>query len=110
MPGKRGLVDSERVFLLAPKERQFDPFGQRLRGKLRRLVTRDDSLDNLRRQERQPSQTPDVVREHPFTPGERSNRFHLAGEQIVSPLASPRDGFDECEISQWSWRAIALND
>jgi len=38
----RWLVDSDRSFLLAPRERQFDPFGQRLRGKLRRLVTRDD--------------------------------------------------------------------
>jgi hypothetical protein len=60
IPGKRGLVDSERVFLLAPKERQFDPFGQRPRSKLRRLMTRDDGLDDPRRQEREPSQTPDV--------------------------------------------------
>jgi hypothetical protein len=43
MPGKRGLVDAERVFLLAPKERQFDPFGQSLRSKLRRLMTGDEA-------------------------------------------------------------------
>jgi hypothetical protein len=73
-------------------------------------MTRDDGLDDPRRQERQPRQTPNVVREHPFTPGERGNRFHLAAQQIVSPLASPRDGFDECEISQWSWRATALEN
>ena len=34
----RGLADSDRSFLLAPKERKFDPFGQSLRGKLRRLA------------------------------------------------------------------------
>jgi hypothetical protein len=98
------------VYLLAPKERQFDPFGKSLRSKLRRLMTRDDGLDNPRRQERQPSQAPDVVWEHPFTPGERCNRFHLTAQQIVSPLASPRDGFDEGEISQWSGRATALEN
>jgi hypothetical protein len=38
-------LDSERVFLLAPEKGQFDSFGQRLRGKLRRLVTRSDGLD-----------------------------------------------------------------
>ena len=42
----RRLTRSDRAFLLAPKKRQFDPFGQSLRGKLRRLVTRDDGFDN----------------------------------------------------------------
>jgi hypothetical protein len=73
-------------------------------------MTRDDGLDNPRRQEHQPSQTPDVVWEHSFTPSDRGNRFHLTAQQIVSPLASPRDRFDEREISQWSWRATALEN
>jgi hypothetical protein len=34
----------------------------------------------------------------------------LTAQQIVSPLASPRDRFDEREISQWSWRATALEN
>src|SRR5258708_1183700 len=71
-------------------------------------MTRDDGLDNPRRQERRPSQAPEVVWEHSFTPAERGNRFHLTATQIVRPLASPRDRFDEREIGRWSWRATAL--
>jgi hypothetical protein len=87
----RRLVDSDRSSLLAPKERQFDAFGQSLRGKLQRLVPRDDSFHDPRRQERQPSETADVVREHPLTSGNRCNRFDAPAQQIVSPLASRRD-------------------
>jgi hypothetical protein len=39
-----GLIYSDRPFLLAPKQREFDPFSERLRGKLRQLVTPSDSL------------------------------------------------------------------
>jgi hypothetical protein len=40
----------------------------------------------------------------------RGDRLHLTAQQIVSPLASSRDRFDELEISKWSWRATALDD
>jgi len=32
--------------LLVPKKRKFDPFGESLRGKLRRLLTRGDGLNS----------------------------------------------------------------
>src|ERR1035437_10092156 len=81
----RWLIYSDRSFLLVPKKRKFDPFGQSLRGKLRRLVTRSDGLNNFGSQERQPSQSPDVIREDPFTLSYHCNRFHSTREQIVRP-------------------------
>ena len=56
-----GLIYSDRVFLFAPKKRQFDAFGESLRGKLQRLETRSDGLDDPGSQEREPSQAPDVI-------------------------------------------------
>ncbi len=105
-----GLRDSDRTFLLVPKKRKFDPFGESLRGKLRRLVTGSDGLNNLGSQERQPNQAPDVIREDPFTLSYRYNRFHSTRKQIVSPLASASDRFHEREISQRSWLAITLDN
>ena len=73
-----------RSFLLAPKQRKFDPFCESLRGELRGLVTGSDGLNNPGSQERQPSQSPDVIREDPFTLSYHCNRFHSTREQIVS--------------------------
>jgi hypothetical protein len=85
-------------------------FGESLRGKIRRLETRSDGLDDPGSQERQPSQPPDVIWEHPFALRDRRNRCHSTGEQIVSPTASFRDHFEESEIGQFSWCAIALDN
>jgi hypothetical protein len=49
----RSLIYSDRVFLLAPKKRHFDAFGQSFRAKLGRLVTGDDGLDDPGSQEPQ---------------------------------------------------------
>ena len=94
-----GLRDSDPSFLLVPKERKFDPFGESLRGKLRRLVTGSDGLNNRGSQERQPNQPTDVIREDPFTLSYHCNRFHSTRKQIVSPLASPSDRLHERQIS-----------
>ncbi len=105
-----GLSDADRAFLLAPKQRQFDPFGQSLGGKLGRLVTRDDGLDNGGSQERQPHQSPDVVRAGPLHAWQALQPSRSTRQQIVSPLASPGDRFEEREIGQRSWCATALDD
>ena len=69
---------------------------------LRRLMTRDDRSHDSRRQERQPGQTPDVVREDAFPPGDGCDRLNSTSEQIVGPLAPSCDRLDESEISHWS--------
>jgi hypothetical protein len=79
------------LFLFGPKEGKFDPFGESLRGKLRRLLARGDGLNNLGSQERQPNHSAHVIRENPFVFTDRCNRFRSTPEQIVRPLASPSE-------------------
>jgi hypothetical protein len=93
VPRRRRLINSDGSFLRAPKKRQLDPFGEGLRGQLRRLVTGGDGLDNPESQECQASQTPDVVREHPFTTA-------TAATDSTRPVSK--------SSAHWCPRAIAL--
>ena len=61
-----GLGDSHGLFLRGPKEREIDSFGQGLGGELGRLATCNYRLDNLRCQEPQPHQSPDIAVCDPF--------------------------------------------
>jgi hypothetical protein len=67
-----------------------------LRGKLPRLVTRDNGFYDPGSQERQPGQAPDVVREHRFTPGYRCTteesgvRRHGAAPKLFREALIPR--------------------
>ena len=105
-----GLSDADRAFLLVPEQRQFAAFGQRLGCKLGRLMARHDGFDDGGSQESQAHQAPDIVGQDRFTPGKRCDRVDSTGEQIVSPLASPRDCLEERKIGQRRWCATALDD
>jgi hypothetical protein len=52
--------------LLDPEERKFYTFGQSFRGKLRRLTTCRDRIDNLWDQKRQSQRSSDVTRSSAF--------------------------------------------
>ena len=86
---RTGRADSDGSFLLVPKKRKLDPFGQGFGGELRRLVTRGDRLDNLGSQERQPQQSADVIGRTPSRSAISATDCNSTRQQIVRPLPSP---------------------
>ena len=72
----------DRLQLLVPKEWKIDPLGQGFSGKLGRLVSSGDCLNDFGCQERKPQQSSHMTRSHAFAqrfrqrtaPDPRANR------------------------------------
>jgi hypothetical protein len=75
----------------AVQRREIDPFGRGLGGSLRRLPAGCDPFDDLRRKERQPHQSSDVVRIAFFALSNFRNSRRSPGQH-------PRNGFQKCQI------------
>ena len=88
----------EETALLAPVERQIG-FGQPRRGERDRLAALQDRLDQLRAQESEVAQAPDVAGGDAFPSGQLVERSGAAGGQLLKPQAPARDRFDQRGIA-----------
>src|SRR5438105_3219403 len=76
----------EESALLAPIERQIE-FGQPLRGERDRVAALQDRLDQLRAQESEVDQAPDVAPGDAFPSGQLLQRSGAASGEFLKPQA-----------------------
>ena len=90
--------------LLGPVERQIE-FGQTRRGELDGLPPLQDRLDQLRAQEGEANETPDVAPGDAVALGQLLKRSNAARGELLKPRAPARDRLDQRRISS---RSIVL--
>src|SRR5262249_51914958 len=93
----------EESALLAPIERQIE-FGQPRRGERDGVAALQDRIDQLRAQESEDDQAPDVAAGDAFPSGQLLQRSGAASGQLLKPQAAARDRFDQRRIA---FRAMA---
>ena len=94
----------EQSELLGPVQRQIE-FCETRRGELDRLPPLQDRLDELRAQEGEANQTPDVAPGNAVTPGQLLEGSDAAGGELLKPRVPARDRLDERRITS---RAVLL--
>src|SRR5271169_2473856 len=94
----------EQFVLLRPVERQIE-FGQPRHGELDGLPALQDRLDQLRAQEGEANQTPNVAPGNAVTLGQLLERSGLAGGKLRKPRAAARNRLDQRRITS---RAVLL--
>src|SRR5712671_987637 len=107
--GGRGLghicpdfgLTCEQSALLGPAQRQID-FRQPRRCELDGLPTLQDRLDQLRAQEGEANQTPDIAPGYAITLGQLLEGSGAAGGELLKPRAPTGDRLDQRRITSRS--------
>src|SRR6266567_4401626 len=88
----------EQSVLLDPVERQIE-FGQTRRGELDGLPALQDRFDQLRAQEGEANETPDVAPGDAVALGQLLERSNAARGELLKPRAPSRDRLDQRRIT-----------
>jgi hypothetical protein len=118
----RALSDAERLHLILPAELEINAGDQRLRGEVRRLISRFGAaaivalfralsgLDHLRREKREVHEATDVTIINALALGKLGCRFGLLGGERLEPPTGTRDGLNENRIDLRQWGAGTIDD
>ena len=95
----------EQFVLLGPVQRQIE-FGQPRRGELDGLPTLQDRLDQLRAQEGEANQTPNVTPSDALALGQLLERSSAPDGEFLKPTAPACDRFDQRRITSRAVRVL----
>ena len=87
-----GSADAEQLLLRRPGNRQVEGADQMMRGQLRRLMSRRDRLDDLRRQKGERQDPAEVAIADPFPDGEFGEATDLASGACRRLMSIPGVG------------------